>query len=110
MTTARQWLRDRCMVEGFAISFSTLLVYAAVILTFNASTVGSPMIACLLLCSSALLGFCNSLMQMFDCILQVYGEPKEYKQRLQKGGRSDWAIRLGLIVPKILRLQLLSDM
>ncbi|PBK70179.1 hypothetical protein ARMSODRAFT_995135 [Armillaria solidipes] len=109
-TTAGQWLRDRSIVEGFTISFSTLLVYAAVIVTFNASTVGILMIACLLLCSSALLSFCNSLMPMFNCIVQVDGESKEYKQRLQKSARSDWAIRLGLIVPKILRLQLLFDM
>ncbi len=41
------------MIDSIAIS-SALLVYAAVILTFNASTVGSFMIACWLLCSSAL--------------------------------------------------------
>ncbi|PBK68166.1 hypothetical protein ARMSODRAFT_958305 [Armillaria solidipes] len=108
--TAGQWLRDRTMVEGFAISFATLLVYAAVILAFNASTVGSLMIACLLLCSSALLGLCNSLtscLQMFDCIVRVEEEPIKYERRLymanemiEKSGRSDWAIGMGLIVPK----------
>ncbi|KAK0200603.1 hypothetical protein DFS33DRAFT_1278012 [Desarmillaria ectypa] len=108
--TAGQWLRDKSMLEGFVISFATLLVYAAVILAFNASTVGSLMIACLLLCSSALLGLCNSLtscLQMFDCIVRIEGEPIKYERRLymatemiEKSGRNDWAIAMGLIVPK----------
>ncbi|PBK87620.1 hypothetical protein ARMGADRAFT_1016471 [Armillaria gallica] len=108
--TAGQWLRDRTLVEGFAISFATLLVYAAVILSFNASTVGSLMIACLLLCSSALLGLCNSLtscLQMFDCIVRVEGEPRRYERRvhmatqmIQESKRNDWAISMGLVVPE----------
>ncbi|KAK0488369.1 hypothetical protein EDD18DRAFT_1190584 [Armillaria luteobubalina] len=108
--TAGQWLRDRTVLEGFAISFATLLVYAAVILAFNASTVGSLMIACLLLCSSGLLGLCNtftSCLQMFDCIVRMEGEPIKYQRRLhmanemiEKSGRNDWAIGMGLIVPK----------
>ncbi|KAG7443749.1 uncharacterized protein BT62DRAFT_934701 [Guyanagaster necrorhizus] len=108
--TAGQWLRDKTMIEGFATSFATLLVYAAVILAFNASTVGSLMIASLLLCSSALLDISNSLtpcLQMFDCIVRVEGEPIRYERRLymanemiEKSGRNDWAIGMGLVVAK----------
>ncbi|SJL14836.1 uncharacterized protein ARMOST_18307 [Armillaria ostoyae] len=71
--TAGQWLRDEDRVESLAVGVATLLVYAAAALAGNASTIGSLLIACLLLCSVALLALCNSFthcLQMYDCIVQ----------------------------------------
>ncbi|KAK0200601.1 hypothetical protein DFS33DRAFT_1490957 [Desarmillaria ectypa] len=74
-------------VESLAVGIATLLVYAAAALAGNASTVGSLLIALLLLCSVALLALCNSFthrLQMYDCIVQ---EEKRLKRRY--GGRLD---------------------
>ncbi|KAK0184784.1 hypothetical protein F5146DRAFT_1144911 [Armillaria mellea] len=125
--TAGQWLRDENRVESLAVGFATLLVYAAAALAGNASTIGSLLIAVLLLCSVALLALCNSLthrLQMYDCIVQEE-KPlrKQYDRRLDmvkdlvaeeikntnvKGGHAgglddresdlgEWAISMGLI-------------
>ncbi|KAK0463197.1 uncharacterized protein EV420DRAFT_1160348 [Desarmillaria tabescens] len=103
--TAGQWLRGQTSIEGFA----TLLVYAAAALAGNASTVGSLHIACLLLCSAALLSLCNSstqCLQMFDRIVRKYGEEKGYKRRLEMveelvraSKKGDWAVQMRLIKP-----------
>ncbi|KAK0472539.1 hypothetical protein IW261DRAFT_1570896 [Armillaria novae-zelandiae] len=84
--TAGQWLRDEDRAESLAVGFATLLVYAAAALAGNASTIGSLLIACLLLCSVALLALCNSFthcLQMYDCIVQESQTPKEpYERRM----------------------------
>ncbi|KAK0458235.1 uncharacterized protein EV420DRAFT_1748193 [Desarmillaria tabescens] len=108
--TAGQWLRDVSAVESVAVMLSTVLVYAAVILAFNASTVGSLLLACLLLCSVTFLTLSNSFtqcLQMYDCIVQKEGEPKKYYRRLdmakemvEMSNRDDWAIGMGLVHPK----------
>ncbi|KAG7443745.1 uncharacterized protein BT62DRAFT_981914 [Guyanagaster necrorhizus] len=105
--TAGQWLQEMSDMESFAVAFATLLVYMCAALAGNASRVGSLLIACLLLCSVALLGLCNSLtncLQMYDCVVRVEGEPKQYKRRLDmaadlivESGRRDWAIDIGLV-------------
>ncbi|KLO14781.1 hypothetical protein SCHPADRAFT_939201 [Schizopora paradoxa] len=109
--TAGQWLRDQTTYEGFATSFATLLVYVSAALASNASTVGSLIMACLLLSSVALLGLCNSWtdrLQMFGCIVYQEGESKKYTRRLdmareliKESGRSDWAVNMGLVVGPI---------
>ncbi|KAK0219185.1 hypothetical protein IW262DRAFT_1084298 [Armillaria fumosa] len=85
--TAGQWLRDEDRVENLAVGFATLLVYAAAALAGNASTIGSLLIAVLLLCSVALLALCNSLthrLQMYDCIVEEdRKERKKYERRMQ---------------------------
>ncbi|PBK87617.1 hypothetical protein ARMGADRAFT_997740 [Armillaria gallica] len=85
--TAGQWLRDKDRVESLAVGFATLLVYAAAALAGNASTIGSLVIAVLLLCSVALLALCNSLthrLQMYDCFVQEDKSLRTpYKRRLQ---------------------------
>lgn len=106
--TAGQWLRDQTTNENFATAFATLLVYVSAALASNASTVGSLIVACLLLSSVGLLGLCNSLtrrLQMFGCIVYQEGPPKRYKRRLEMAeemitfsGRNDWAIGMDLIV------------
>ncbi|KAK0219458.1 hypothetical protein EDD85DRAFT_348060 [Armillaria nabsnona] len=86
--TAGQWLRDEDRVESLAIGVATLLVYAAAALAGNASTIGSLLIACLLLCSVALLALCNSFthcLQMYDCIVQKQkgeGSVRPFTRRL----------------------------
>lgn len=79
MVTESRWLRDKTMMEDFAVSFAMLLVCTASIVAFNSSAVGRFMITCLLLCSSVLLGLCNSMtscLQMSDCIVRVEGVAK----------------------------------
>ncbi|PBK70092.1 hypothetical protein ARMSODRAFT_124752 [Armillaria solidipes] len=107
---AGQGSRDKSVMERFAVSFAVLSVYVAVALSFLASTMGSMAIACLLLCSSAILGLCNTLtpcLRLPDCSVCVQGLPKKYNQRLEMvkelieaSGRDDWAIGLGLITPE----------
>ncbi|PBK92143.1 hypothetical protein ARMGADRAFT_967475 [Armillaria gallica] len=107
---ADQGSRDKSMMERFAVSFAVLSVYVAVVLSFLASTMGSILIACLLLCSSAILGLCNTLtpcLRLPDCSVCVQGLPKKYNQRsemakelIEASGRDDWAIGLGLVTPE----------
>ncbi|KAK0184781.1 hypothetical protein F5146DRAFT_1144908 [Armillaria mellea] len=104
--TAGEWLRDQSTVESFLVALATLLVYAAAALAGNASTMGSLLIACLLLCSAALLGLCNSwtrCLQMYDCIVQQDGISPRYWRRMamvdaliRASGKSDWAYEMGL--------------
>ncbi|KAK0227686.1 hypothetical protein IW262DRAFT_1346756 [Armillaria fumosa] len=101
---------DESVTERFAPPLSVSFVYFAVFLSFLASAVGSVMIACLLLCSSAILRLCNTLrpcLRLLDCSVWVQGPPKKYDQRLdmtkeliQSSGRDDWAIGLGLVTPE----------
>ncbi|PBK68172.1 hypothetical protein ARMSODRAFT_976034 [Armillaria solidipes] len=110
--TAGQWLRDEDRAESLAVGFATLLVYAAAALAGNASTVGSLLIALLLLFSVALLALCNSFthgMQMYDCVVrEKKGEEKFYKRRMDMveelilkfnsaSGQGEWAVGMGLI-------------
>ncbi|SJL08152.1 uncharacterized protein ARMOST_11515 [Armillaria ostoyae] len=109
--TAGQWLRDLSAPENFSVTFATMMVYTSAILAFNASTVGSLLIACLLLCSVAFLTLCNSLtrcLQMYNCVVQTKGEPEQYSRRLDmaeklvsESKREDWAVGMGLVHPKI---------
>ncbi|KAK0219178.1 hypothetical protein IW262DRAFT_1448973 [Armillaria fumosa] len=105
--TAGHWLRGQTSEENFTVGFATLLVYASAALAGNASTVGSLHIACLLLCSAALLSLCNSsteCLQMFGCVVRRKGDRKDYAQRLdmvkdliRQTKRDDWALAMGLI-------------
>ncbi|KAK0492835.1 hypothetical protein EDD18DRAFT_1310741 [Armillaria luteobubalina] len=105
--TAGHWFRGQTSGENFAVGFATLLVYASAALAGNASTVGSLHIACLLLCSAALLSLCNSsteCLQMFGCVVRRKGDRKDYAQRLdmvkdliRETQRDDWALAMGLI-------------
>lgn len=110
--TAGQWLREEETLESFVVSSATLLVYGAAALTGNASTVGSLMVAALLLISAAVLGLCNATtknLRMFDRVVSVDGNPKKYERRLQMARelvmekrREDWALSMGLIKESIL--------
>ncbi|KAK0244926.1 hypothetical protein EDD85DRAFT_216249 [Armillaria nabsnona] len=106
-----QWLRDMTAIESFAVICATMLVYVSAALAFNASTVGSMLIASLLLSTAALLTLCNSstrCLQICDRIIRRVGAPKKYERRLalaneliaEMGGRNDWAIGMGLVLPK----------
>jgi hypothetical protein len=107
--TAGQWLREPTTWEGFGVAFATLLVYCSAVVAGNASTIGSLLIACLLLFSVALLGLCNSLtktLRMFGRTIYKCGERKFYERRrlmveelVDKAKPSDWATSIGLIAP-----------
>ncbi|KZV67989.1 hypothetical protein PENSPDRAFT_610701 [Peniophora sp. CONT] len=107
--TSGQWIRDLEQMESFAVAGATLLVYGAVALAPNASTVGNLYIAVLLLLSVALLGMCNTVtpdLYMFDHRVRQRGFPKAYVRRVhmanemieEHGGRRDWAIKMGLVL------------
>ncbi|KZT22972.1 hypothetical protein NEOLEDRAFT_1118487 [Neolentinus lepideus HHB14362 ss-1] len=108
--TSGQWLREESTVESFFVTTGTLLVYASAAVALNASTFGNSLIAYLLLSSLALLGLCNALtktQRMFGRSIQVDGEPRHFTRRLELvnelikvHNRQDWAITMGLIVPK----------
>ncbi|KAG2008358.1 hypothetical protein CC2G_013796 [Coprinopsis cinerea AmutBmut pab1-1] len=108
--TAGQWLRDEQTIESFFTALATLLVYLSAALAPNTSTVGSLIIAVLILTSVALLGLANSLtrdLMMFGRTLRVSEGPKAYARRLdlakelvEQSGRDDWAIGIGMILPK----------
>ncbi|KAK0222408.1 hypothetical protein IW262DRAFT_978894 [Armillaria fumosa] len=106
-----QWLRDMTAMESLAVTFATMLVYTSAALAFNASTAGSMLIASLLLSTVALLTLCNSstrCLQICDRVIGTVGAPKKYERRLalalqliaEAGGRDDWAIGMGLVLPK----------
>ncbi len=109
--TVGQWLRDLSALESFSAMFATVMVYSSAILTFNASTVESLLIAGLLLCSVALLTLCNPLtgcLKVYNCVVQKKGEPEKYNQRLDmvqklvlESKRDDWAVGMGLVHPKV---------
>ncbi|KAK0471144.1 hypothetical protein IW261DRAFT_908269 [Armillaria novae-zelandiae] len=106
--TAGQWLRDKTAKESFGIGVATLFVYASAAVASNASTLGSLLIACLLLSSVALLALSNYLtrcLQMYDCVVEkVDGKMVKYSRRIEmvrelihKSRRSDWAERMELV-------------
>ncbi|SJL15537.1 uncharacterized protein ARMOST_19038 [Armillaria ostoyae] len=105
-----QWLRDLIAIESFAITCATMLVYVSAVLAFNASPVGSLLIGFLLLYTAALLTLCNSLsgcLHMCNRSIRTEGAPKKYERRLvlaneliAEMGRNDWAIGIGLVLPK----------
>ncbi|KAK0451152.1 uncharacterized protein EV420DRAFT_1646231 [Desarmillaria tabescens] len=124
--TAGQWLRDENRVESLAVGIATLLVYAAAALAGNASTVGSLLIALLLLCSVASLALGNSFtyrLQMYNCIVQEDKTlEKTYERRSvmvedliveeinntrgqddRESDPGEWAIQMGLIKRSELR-------
>ncbi|KAK0472540.1 hypothetical protein IW261DRAFT_1507952 [Armillaria novae-zelandiae] len=112
--TAGQWLREMTVYENLAISSATVLVYASAAFVGNATNVDGWLIACLMLWSLALLGWCNAktqCLQMYNCIVRVDLEKpmKYYPRRLtmvkhfiEESGRSDWAVRMGLIMEDVL--------
>lgn len=108
--TSGQWLRDATSMESAATSVATLLVYLAAALTINASQLGKVALLFVFSVSAGMLAasnvFVNEL-QINGCKVQRSGELQAYKRRLDlanqlvnESGRSDWAIRLGMIVPE----------
>ncbi|SJL15552.1 uncharacterized protein ARMOST_19053 [Armillaria ostoyae] len=106
-----QWLHDLTALQSFSITCTTMLVYVSAALAFNALLVRSLLIRFLLLSMAVLLTLCNSLtgsLQMCDRVIWRVGAPKKYEQRLvlanelitDMGGQSNWAIGMGLVLPK----------
>ena len=113
--TSGSWLGDMSKADNFAVDFATVLVYLTPALSSNATTPGNLLLAGLLLVSATLLGTCNmatTQLRMFGRVVKVVGQPKAYKRRLflaeeliEETGRDDWAIAMGMIVPKAEKLQ-----
>lgn len=108
--TAGQWLRESEKPESFAVSFGTLLVYCAAALAGNASTVGSLLMACLLLFSVGVLGLSNAAtrtLHMFGhTVSPTEPGPIRYPRRLamvdallQEWPDKKWAINMSLMSP-----------
>jgi hypothetical protein len=103
------WLRDMTVAEKFGTGVATILVYASAALAGNASTVGSLMIACLLLFSAGLLGLVNSItedLHMFGQVCKTKGSPIPYLRRIdmvdaliKETGTDEWAVSMNLIPP-----------
>ncbi|KZV75959.1 hypothetical protein PENSPDRAFT_646760 [Peniophora sp. CONT] len=111
LVTSGQWVRNLEPLEGFAVASATLLVYGAAVLTPNASTVGCLCIGALLIFSAALLGMCNAVtadLRMFNRSVYQQKPPKAYARRVhmaeemigEHGGRREWAVGMGLVLPK----------
>ncbi|KAH6915776.1 hypothetical protein BKA70DRAFT_469880 [Coprinopsis sp. MPI-PUGE-AT-0042] len=108
--TSGQWLRDEETVESFFAALATLLVYSSATLVPNTSNVAALIIVVLILTSAGLLSLSNALAKevlMFGRTLRVSQEPKAYARRLDlakeliaESGRDDWAIGMGMILPK----------
>ncbi len=105
---AGYWLRGQTSEESFTVAFATLLVYASAALAGNATTVGSLHIACLLLCSAALLSLCNSstqCLQMFGRVTRSTGGLKGYdkgldmvEELIRETGKTGWVVSMQLIL------------
>ncbi|EKM56402.1 uncharacterized protein PHACADRAFT_253494, partial [Phanerochaete carnosa HHB-10118-sp] len=110
--TAGQWLREPETVESFAVSFATLLVYGSAALAGNTTTVGSLLLALLLLFCAGVLGLANAAtrtLHMFDRVVAVSEGPKKYgcrldmvKDMIQVTDREEWALNMGLITQSVL--------
>lgn len=108
--TSGQWLRDSGFAEHCLVDAGTVLVYAAVVVGFNASQTGALMIASLLLGSSVLLGISNlkggKKFWMHGRVVEVVGEKKYERRRImadeliEESGRDDWAVQMGMIPGK----------
>ena len=105
--TSGQWLRDQGFVEQSLVDAATVLVYAAVVVGFNASQRGALMIATLLVGSSVLLSTSNSKsgkqFWMHRRMVQVEGVKRYTRRRImadeliEESGREDWAVQMGMI-------------
>ncbi|EKM56401.1 uncharacterized protein PHACADRAFT_253492 [Phanerochaete carnosa HHB-10118-sp] len=106
VVTAGQWLTETEKPQSFVVSFGTLLVYGAAALAGNASTVGSLLVALLLLFSVGVLGLVNAAtktLHMFGRTVEV-GDSTRYPRRLKMveallvdHPNKEWAINMGLI-------------
>ncbi|GJE93697.1 hypothetical protein PsYK624_098580 [Phanerochaete sordida] len=107
VVTAGQWLKEPETFESFLISFGTLLVYGSAALAGNSSTIGSLLIALLLLFCAGVLGLSNAVtrsLHMFGRVVSVQPNPVKYGRRLdmvkhmiQVTGNAEWALRMSLI-------------
>ncbi|KAI9923906.1 hypothetical protein ASPWEDRAFT_26394 [Aspergillus wentii DTO 134E9] len=105
--TSGNWLREMNAVESALAGFATILVYFTAALASNAKQTGKILLTILLISSAGLLGVVNMstrVMQMHGNIIKVDGPRKEYTRRLdlakelvKESGRTDWALRLGMI-------------
>ncbi|KAK8217151.1 hypothetical protein M8818_001403 [Zalaria obscura] len=108
--TSGQWLREPTFFEGSVAALATVLVYLDAALASNTYQLGKILLLVLLISSAGLLAITNEkteVLQMHGKLIQVDGKRKKYDRRLtmaeeliRETGRQDWAVRLGMIVPK----------
>ncbi len=85
---ARQGLRPRSAMEGFAVCFGTVLALLAVALSPNTSPVGCWFIVCLVFFSSIFMALHNALMPCLETlglVVRVVGQPTRHEERLTQG-------------------------
>ena len=106
--TSGQWLRDPTFWESSVTACATVLVYLDAALASNMFQTGKVMLIGLLILSAGLLAISNEKtdhLQMYGRVIKVDGNPpKKYTRRLEMAheliketGRTDWAVRMGLI-------------
>ena len=116
--TSGQWLKDMTFYEGSLEAIATMLVFVSAVLASNASQIGKIFLIALLLVSAALMGISNDNEKNFYMhghVVRTQGGPKVYHRRLdlanhliKETGKSDWAIKLGMVDAKDLERSLSS--
>jgi hypothetical protein len=105
--TSGQWLAEMTPIEHAVSALATMLVYLDAALTSNATQLGKILLLVLLIGSAGFLAIANEqteALHMHGRVLQVQTQRKAYDRRLsmakeliQSSGRSDWALKLGLV-------------
>ncbi|KAG9947098.1 hypothetical protein KCU85_g5923, partial [Aureobasidium melanogenum] len=105
--TSGQWLAEMTPLESAVSALATVLVYLDAALTSNASQLGKIILLILLIGSAGFLAIANEqteALHMHGRVLQVQKGRKAYDRRLSmakelihSSGRSDWALKLGLV-------------
>ena len=108
--TSGQWLQDPTLLGQCLVDAGTVLVYASVVMGFNASQKGALMVVTLLLGSSVLLSISNSRSRkrfwMHGRVVHMERVQKYGRRRILtdeligESGRDDWAMQMGMIPGK----------
>ena len=112
--TSGQWLNDMTFYESSLEATATMLVYVSAALASNATQLGKILLIALLLLSAGLLGISNENeenLYMHGHVVKREGRPKAYARRLKlakelikETGKSDWALKLGMVNAKDLEV------
>ena len=110
--TSGQWLREPTFIESSVTALATVLVYLDAALASNVDQTGKLIFLILLIASAGMLAIANETtdaLQMHGRVIKVAEQSDRFDRRLQMvnwligevGGRKDWAIRMGMIVPDV---------
>jgi hypothetical protein len=110
IVTAGHWLRSMTDAEEWVGGGATVIVFLNAALASNATDFGKFILITLLILSAGLLALANqgtNTLHMNGRVIRVIKGPQAYGRRLdmadelisEQGGRTDWAIRMGLVNP-----------